>query len=677
MFGPAAQPLWIGASLAGAVALLALLVWVYIRRAALWPAQSEDHGITVGAAKVYDNRSLLLMLEQLREQLRNLQNLDSKKVSDGIGAQQSAETEETSIALSAGKAEEKSGDKSPDSKSPDSTAGEPATPKLSERASDLLADQVNLYYDIFNLRLMLERAISDRIMTDGDPRIQAVVGFPISIDPRAFAAGCAAIVEVELSGAADQLPGESPLSLIALFPQEETRNASIVTSRQASLGGSAEASGVPVGAAYHRSRSMQAIRRESDTVALERPPRDRNSVRFAWEFRPTMGSPSVAPGVRQMLAVISINEPDTHTAGKPYVDVSVKVRSYWRSFHLATQTLSSWSGWRTLLTKGPTETKWQPQANIHVLSTDDIVNGLAPARYNDINWYQVGGQKAVVIVTGKNFFSGTSVVIGGKILDRPETGLVVKSETSLQLTIPVSALTHEAVLNARYGPSIVLEMDPSGLPRLLIANVIVVPLPAGQIYVLITLASPDGTPLAIDDVKRLPNPVLDMNGRFATATLDISQGPDKNVYVSGTVEEEFVKGAGGASVRLTFPFLGKEWSLGFQIYDIRAALWATRYVDGVNTKLWFGGGYFILNGPWAVFLDQEYKINAENTGPLKSMGPDLLELEVPTEIAEKYDRAFVAGPWGTRLVEISPYQSKEAALLRSAETPVVETKDLR
>jgi hypothetical protein len=310
----AAQPLIIGAALAGIV--IAILAWVYNRRAALWPARTEYHGITVGAAKFYDSRSLSLMLEQLREQLRTLQTLDSKKISGGIGTLQAEETKETSITGGAGQADEK-----PDSKSTDSKPKEPA--QLSERALDLLADQVNLSYDIFNLRLMLERAISDRLIIDdrGDclSRIQAVVGFPISIDPRAFSAGCAAIVEVELSA-------EKPLSLVALFPQEETHNSSIMSSSRVNLSGSAKASGVPLNAGYQQTQSIDAMRREADTVALERPSGEENKVVFAWEFRPTSGCPSVAPGIRQMLAVISIKEPDK----KPDIEV-VPCKEFCRS----------------------------------------------------------------------------------------------------------------------------------------------------------------------------------------------------------------------------------------------------------------------------------------------------------------------------------------------------------
>ena len=445
---------------------------------------------------------------------------------------------------------------------------------------------------------------------------------------------------------------------------------------------------MPFNAGYQQRKSINAIRRETDTVALERPSGDKNKVIFAWEFRPISGCPSVTPGSRQMLAVISIEAPDKKPykapgktpdiPGKECVELSVQARSYWRRFHSGTQTLSNWSGWRVLLTKAPTETKWERQPkNIKAFISHAIEEGLRAAVDDDIQWYRVGDRTAVVIVTGANFFTGTSVIIGDKTLDRPENGLVIKSEKSLQITIPVSALTHEAVLNARYGPSLPLAMNPLkkyGLPPFRIGNAEVVPLSEGQGYqVKLWLESATTRPISIDDVKRLPSPLLEINGRFATASLDIFPWRDK-VQLSACVDAEFVKSTSGTALRLTFPFLGKDWSLQFQTYDIRGALWATRCVDGATTRLRFSGGFFdsVAPVPWSVLLDKEYKIEPDNKGPLRVLGPDLLELETSTTIADKYDSAFLIGPPGSGPVAILRDRSKEPALQPGAKTLVVE-----
>jgi hypothetical protein len=68
--------------LALAVGVIALTVYVLsrvVRRYSQfsWPPERTDDGIRVGAPKVYDNRSLSLMLEEPQNQLKALQNIDA------------------------------------------------------------------------------------------------------------------------------------------------------------------------------------------------------------------------------------------------------------------------------------------------------------------------------------------------------------------------------------------------------------------------------------------------------------------------------------------------------------------------------------------------------------------------------------------------------------------------
>ena len=48
-----------------------------------------------------------------------------------------------------------------------------------------------------------------------------------------------------------------------------------------------------------------------------------------------------------------------------------------------------------------------------------------------------------------------------------------------------------------------------------------IPLASGQIYTELTLVSSTGKNLDMDAVKSLPSPLLEINGRFATATCEI------------------------------------------------------------------------------------------------------------------------------------------------------------
>jgi hypothetical protein len=49
---------------------------------------------------------------------------------------------------------------------PEMLAAPSFQPKYGLSANDLLSDQVNLSYQILNLRMLLERSLSDRLWTD-------------------------------------------------------------------------------------------------------------------------------------------------------------------------------------------------------------------------------------------------------------------------------------------------------------------------------------------------------------------------------------------------------------------------------------------------------------------------------------------------------------------------------
>jgi hypothetical protein len=186
---------------------------------------------------------------------------------------------------------------------PAAAAGAGAPLKWSERGADLLDDQVNFSYQIFNLRLLLERAISDRWTDDGRPRVQAVIALPISIDPPAFAVGSAATVEARLSVGP---VGGPPIvnrrpSLVALFPQEETYNTWSVNRHGLQVSGSAASGGLGASGGATRNTSASSIRRQADIVAVEREAGPGVLI-VAWQFRPSPGERSVKAGLRQVLA---------------------------------------------------------------------------------------------------------------------------------------------------------------------------------------------------------------------------------------------------------------------------------------------------------------------------------------------------------------------------------------
>jgi hypothetical protein len=241
-------------------------------------AAAQSNGISVTSAKVFDSRSLVLMLEQLEAQLRSLQAIDQQKITQGLTNLQGARLSEVARAVSV------TGVPTPSvtttetisegalrttervSEAPSTTPVTPGTapaaagltfePTFGLSANDLLTDQVSLTYQIINVRMLLERALSDRLY-NAKPRLQAVLGFQIGIDPPKKANGRAAFVEITVSNKSG-----TPLSLVSVMPQEETYNACAVERRSNAFGDAAVATILTIGYSQQR-RNEQGTRTRS------------------------------------------------------------------------------------------------------------------------------------------------------------------------------------------------------------------------------------------------------------------------------------------------------------------------------------------------------------------------------------------------------------------------------
>lgn len=457
-----------------------------------------ENGISVGRPKVYDNRSLAIMLEQLNEQLRTLNTIDQQKILQALAAQQGAEASDVSRSFSI------TGLSLPSMKTTETTPSEagklavteqitdraavvPSAPTLPElltpptyspsfglAAQDLLSDQVGLSYQIFNVRMLLERALSDRLLKD-KPRLQAVMGFQISLDPPRAARDYAAFVEVTVSSRAGRP------SLVALMPFEKTYNSTALHSRSNAFGGSAVVKLITLGYNQRRRQQVFYLFRDTDTLALEYPDMDPGSgsqpARFGWEFRPVLGRRSVSPGIRQMFAVLALNSPDpgvlsisdseasTWRASKcdrnspsarqipgwaPEETLTVTVRTYWRRYDR-----------RTLTTSRPNlmEQSSYSDQELPVHSAAAVQRTLAP-QVHKVSWSRTGPDTAAATLEGRNFFAGTRILLGGKTYDSPSSGLLIKSDQVLELRTSAAELAGgDAVISGRYGAMATVEEE--------------------------------------------------------------------------------------------------------------------------------------------------------------------------------------------------------------------------
>jgi hypothetical protein len=191
---------------------------------------------------------------------------------------------------------------------------------------------MQLSYEMTNLQLLLEGALSDRFVTNQrfiKPRV--TLGFPISLRAPAEFKDAVAVVEVEVSTSPRNLSDPSlpePPAITALLPQEKTYNVAAMTDHMTSIGGGALIGTVGVAASYLAGHKTLYLVQDQDTVAMQRPQsEDKNSTSFLWEFRPVLGQHYVRGGMKQTFVQLSLPI-------RSSVDCygTVRIRTYWRRF---------------------------------------------------------------------------------------------------------------------------------------------------------------------------------------------------------------------------------------------------------------------------------------------------------------------------------------------------------
>jgi hypothetical protein len=619
--------------------IVALLVGVSVH--------AQGNGISVGQPKVYDNQSLMIMLDQLNERLSQVTVIDQQSLAKALGYTQGSQQQDVvtnfnaSVSLTPKALTDTSSDNSnlPSSPSDSTKSGSsnssgktsstggsntsalpelltaPAyKPDYGENSIDLLSDQVDLTYQIFNLRMLLERSVTDRLLS-GAPRRQAVVSFNITVDPPENARDAAAYVEITLSSK------KGPISLVASMPQEKTYNATSLSSSSNAYGGSAVAKIISISYNQRKRNQIFYLYRDSDTLALERSPVG-NSVTFGWVFRPVLGRRSVSPGMRQMFAVIAL--PDQDLVGdevkeKPsYPTVEVQARTYWLHYdrNSSTTAVHGYRGFWNWSAKRPPIAEEHGLDNIQTLPTDAIENGLGPT-IRHVQLFQTTNGNTVLQISGTNFFSGTTVTIGDRTFAGPQDGLYLKSSETMLLTTSSGTLSKalSAVVNGRYGPAVPLY--PKASTRgIVIAESKLSPVGPNFTKVEVTLGDPDEhqdfAPSMIED---FPNLVLTLNGtpipyppEIAETTDAIAPYPRRRRYVIATTKvPNSLLHSRDNRVGIVFPLLGQNWSAESLIYDADEVQ-ITRMTTGQSATLLISRPGIEFNKPWQLILDGSYSL---------------------------------------------------------------------
>ena len=489
------------------------------------------NGISVGMPKVFDNRSLTLQAEALQKALQQQQaansRVDLKSVMAALANTQGLTQSEVSTVLSVlgnpspstslttdvktGNVDSKGNplpnttdtqtgknvaSVTPAAPSFDSFAALPSgfNPTFGPSASDLLNDQINLNYQIINLQMVLERALSDRLYSDckkptpdvprpNCTRLQTVLGFNVTIDPPRVANDAVAVVEVTLDRSGKDQSDVSPesphnkdndLSLVAVMPQEKTYNSAALSSSSHAYSGAAVVNAFQVSGGYRKRNQTFYVYRDTDTLAYERMT-DGGKLVFGWMFRPVLGRRSVSPGLRQLFAVISLPriDCDHQQIAQPNAvcraDLAPSVRTYWKKFDRATQTSFEnhdanrarkfWYDLSAGLSRPQifdrnSYINMATYSPLMVYSSADYEEELRPV-VQTVTWHATGEKSVLVSVTGRNFFTNTQVRLGDTTYSEDNKNLVIKSDESFDLMATADQLTAgPGSILGRYGLSV-------------------------------------------------------------------------------------------------------------------------------------------------------------------------------------------------------------------------------
>jgi hypothetical protein len=380
------------------------------------PAAGQDKvsvvantGIAVSEIKIYDDRTLQLMMLDLASRLGQVSPIDQASLIAKIGSLQGANSSTSSFSLqiagpSVSGVSTKNTSSAPTvqditSATPSTTVNSPgmqtevtrtagamtpsapALPTYGAIAAptaygvsslDALGEQVQLGYELTNLRLLLQGSLNDDYGSNNDARRHVTFGFPISIEtPGRKFRDEVAEVEVAVCNPPENYVNDAPL-VQHVLPREKTYTVASLTSSSAQLGVSAVVSSlVNVGASFFHGRQTYYMVRDQDTIAVERPsdassvvcgkagsaalPRPDRQVPngtskstappprpapgatpavFAWQFRPVLGRRTVQQGMRQTFAQIAFAPGITDPARIP--DLQVSVRTCWRKYDAKT-----------------------------------------------------------------------------------------------------------------------------------------------------------------------------------------------------------------------------------------------------------------------------------------------------------------------------------------------------
>lgn len=677
-------------------------------------ARRKDNGIHVGTPKVYDSRELTLMLDSLSQSISNkqfvsanalaatLSNIQGYQNSDysrsfflngavgpqaasvfagaagagtpavpGLTVPSVATTTNLPVGTSnvpttqyptpvlappAGTASTTSPGPQPPVLPVLQTA--PAyTPTFGSNGSDLLSDEVNLTYQLYNVRMLLDRSLTDRLHGN-NTRLQAVIGFDIDLEPDKTDKDAAAIVEVEtrMYSSTERCDSNGPVSLVALMPEEGSHNAATLSQKATGFGGAIASNIFSLGISSQKRSQVFYLYRDMDTLSFQSGA-DGGPLRFGWQFRPVLGRRSVEPGMRHMMAVLGLPCSD---AGVEIPQIKVHVRTRWERYDWKTQTTSP--GGHSWLHHGSQEEYLEQDFDAtEVPSTESSQQRLRPS-ISHVKWIPSDSVNGLAIITGDNFFPGTTVRLGGRVYSGSADGLTIKSDKELEVVAPLGAAAVSGVVSGRYGAAIALE-SAGDAPSSGFAISALHLYPLGnemyQIVADLDIAKTDaGIDVTLNDLNtRLNAPLALVNGAPLIARPILSSVPPQpalgsRIRATTIVPAELVDRM--ALFTIVFPFAGPGWSASMPYY--KTTLDVTKIGSPSSPRL-----LITATNPAIVLCDGwtlQFETGVPKDGSLNCIDPKkrIASFDIPIEYLQTYRHFLLTKPGEEPLIgDVPPW----------------------
>ena len=439
--------------------------------------RNRDNGIVVGQPKLFELRSLEMMIDSVKASLAQTAFPDPSQLFGMTGRAQGVSSTSSDQGIQVtGSLGLPSGD-SRQAAAPTAQAAMSSTGSsvdlhsgVSLSPTDVLAEQTSLWHQLVNLQMLLDGALSDRLIPADEnggatsyggsvkflPRAQAVIGFQISIDPLedyrdAVAEATIIIDNKEVSLTEPGGYGNEP-SLMMLLPRNKTYNSISISRDSKSFGIGALVNVFSLGFGQDKRGETYYIGKDTDTVALERIPglpvyglekasSDKQKPRyrgvsFGWQFRPVFDRTAVEPGVRQVFAMLSLPA----SVAQDKWEGKVHVITYWRKYDRRSGAVGK--------PIAGTVCEWDLD-DVVVPIGSGVEEALRP-RIDRAQWEDAGAGNAVVTIEGSNFSLGTDIACGNTTLG--EKDLSYSSAKRIRFTVPASTVVRgDITVMGRYG----------------------------------------------------------------------------------------------------------------------------------------------------------------------------------------------------------------------------------